>query len=79
VGFVVNGVNQTTLHNVTELNHPRAQLLSSKITVSNEQFSLFNIYDTDLATALAANGGPGKLLAWNVASWTRTIIPNVKE
>ena len=44
----------------------------------NEMFSMVNIYDTDLVTALAAKNGPGKILAWDVTRWDRTIIPEFK-
>ena len=74
VGFSVNGVTQAANIYIKELNYANALLLSSKIMVYNEMFSLVNIYDTDLATAVAANNGPGQLMAWNVANWTTTNI-----
>jgi hypothetical protein len=76
VSFAVNGIIQVTNVPIKELNHPNALIMSSKIIVFNEMYSLVNIYDTDLPTALAAKNGPGKLLAWNAANWTLTQIPN---
>jgi hypothetical protein len=79
VSFAVDGIIQVTNVPIKELNYANALIMSSKIIVFNEMFSLVNIYDTDLPTALAANNGPGKLLAWNAATWTRTQIPNFQE
>ena len=78
LSFSVNGVTQATNIYSKELNHANALILSSKIMIYNEMFSLVNIYDTDLVTALAAKNGPGKILAWDVTRWDRTIIPEFK-
>jgi hypothetical protein len=79
VSFAVNGKIQVTNVPIKELNHPNALIMSSKIIVFNEMFSLVNIYDTDLSAALAAKNGPGKLLAWNATSWTSTPISDFEE
>jgi hypothetical protein len=76
VSFAVNGIVQVTNVPIKELNHANALIMSSKIIMFNEMFSLVNIYDTDLPAALATKNGPGKLLAWNATNWTRTLIPN---
>ena len=75
VGFSVNGVLQVASIYIKELNYANALLLSSKVLVYNEMFSLVNIYDTDLATAVSASNAPGQLLAWNVSDWTLTNTP----
>jgi hypothetical protein len=76
VGLSVNGAIVADNIYIKVLNYANALLLRSSLLVYNEMFTLVNIYNTNLATAVAAKNGPGQILAWNVASWTTTVLPD---
>jgi hypothetical protein len=78
VGLSVNGVILVNSFPIKVLNYANALLLSSTLLVYNEMFTLVNIYNTNLAAAVAAKNGPGQILAWNAANWTTTILPDFK-
>jgi hypothetical protein len=72
VGLSVNGAIVADNIYIKVLNYANALLLRSSLLMYNEMFTLVNIYNTNLATAVAAKNGPGQILAWNATSWTTT-------
>jgi hypothetical protein len=76
VGLSVNGIILVNSFFIKLLNYDNALLLSSTLLVYNEMFTLVNIYSTNLAAAVAAKNGPGQILDWNAANWTKTFLPD---